>query len=79
MKEITLNSLFGPPLPPESAMNVMSSFLTSNMVEASFLQAGYVMDKEMGNTGGLGGVFGLVYAGAFLRFNVWLYDLGDLA
>jgi len=24
--------------------------------------AGYVMDKEMGNTGGLGGVFGLVYA-----------------
>lgn len=29
---------------------------------------GYVLDKETGNTGGLGGVFGLFYASALCKF-----------
>jgi hypothetical protein len=30
--------------------------------EATQLTVGYVMDRQIGNTGGLGGVFGILYA-----------------
>ena len=30
--------------------------------EATQLTVGYVMDRQLGNTGGLGGVFGILYA-----------------
>jgi hypothetical protein len=30
--------------------------------ECTQLTVGYVMDKQLGNTGGLGGVYGILYA-----------------
>jgi len=39
-----------------------SSMLFNEQGECTQLTVGYVMDKQIGNTGGLGGVFGIFYA-----------------
>jgi len=42
--------------------------------ECTQLTVGYVMDKQLGNTGGLGGVYGILYAigyGTFILIFVW--------
>jgi hypothetical protein len=39
-----------------------SSMLFNEQGECTQLTVGYVMDKQIGNTGGLGGVFGILYA-----------------
>ena len=38
------------------------SMLFNSAGEATQLTVGYVMDRQLGNTGGLGGVFGILYA-----------------
>mgnify|MGYP002862563143 FL=1 len=38
------------------------SMLFNERGEATQLTVGYVMDRQLGNTGGLGGVFGILYA-----------------
>jgi hypothetical protein len=43
--------------PPQSC-----SMLFNERGECAQLTVGYVMDKTLGNTGGLGGVFGILYA-----------------
>ena len=43
--------------PPQSC-----SMLFNEQGECTQLTVGYVMDKQIGNTGGLGGVFGILYA-----------------
>ena len=39
-----------------------SSLTFNEQGEVTQLTVGYVMDKQLGNTGGLGGVFGIFYA-----------------
>ena len=41
------------------------SMLFNERGECTQLTAGYVMDKQVGNTGGLGGVFGIFYASGY--------------
>ena len=48
--------------------------------ECTQLTVGYVMDKTLGNTGGLGGVYGILYAigyGEFLLIFIWAIRLTD--
>ena len=48
--------------------------------ECTQLTVGYVMDKTLGNTGGLGGVYGILYAigyGEFLFISIWAIRLTE--
>jgi hypothetical protein len=55
--------------PPQSC-----SMCFNDNGECTQLTVGYVMDKQLGNTGGLGGVYGILYAigyGTFLFISIW--------
>jgi len=55
--------------PPQSC-----SMCFNDNGECTQLTVGYVMDKQLGNTGGLGGVYGILYAigyGEFILIFIW--------
>ena len=59
--------------PPQSC-----SMCFNDNGECTQLTVGYVMDKQLGNTGGLGGVYGILYAigyGEFLFIFIWAIRL----
>lgn len=49
--------------PPQSC-----SMCFNDRGECTQLTVGYVMDKQLGNTGGLGGVYGILYAIGYGEF-----------
>ena len=49
--------------PPQSC-----SMCFNDNGECTQLTVGYVMDKQLGNTGGLGGVYGILYAIGYGEF-----------